>query len=191
MHVRRWISFAILVVAIAAFARYLLARQESTALRSEIALLQQEKDRVGQLRAEHERLRATKISDAELERLRSDRAALGRLRAEITTLNESAERKASRAQEAGSRPLPPLVLNLAMGSDGGWLLDGIPADQNAMRQLFTDLARRSEQVEIRLRLEPNEKRLDLLKQTIEGIMRMGKEVGLRLTLRFEKAGEAR
>jgi hypothetical protein len=140
MRARGWITFAIMVVAVAAFARYLLARQESAALRAEIALLQQENDQVARLRAEHERLRAAKISDAELERLRSDRAALARLRAEINALEESAERKASRAQgETASKALPPLVLNLAMAGDGGWLIDGSPADQNALRQLLTDV----------------------------------------------------
>jgi small-conductance mechanosensitive channel len=186
MRARRWISFAIMVVAVAAFARYLLARQESAALRAEIALLQQENDQVARLRAEHERLRAAKISDAELERLRSDRAALARLRAEINALEESAERKASRAQgETASKALPPLVLNLAMAGDGGWLIDGSPADQNALRQLLTDFARRSEQVVVRLHLDANEKRTELIKQTVEGIVQLGKEVGVKFTLRIE------
>jgi small-conductance mechanosensitive channel len=186
MRARRWISFAIMVVAVAAFARYLLARQESAALRAEIALLQQENDQVARLRAEHERLRAAKISDAELERLRSDRAALARLRAEINALEESAERKASRAQgETAPKALPPLVLNLAMAGDGGWLIDGSPADQNALRQLLTDFARRSEQVVVRLHLDANEKRTELIKQTVEGIVQLGKEVGVKFTLRIE------
>jgi small-conductance mechanosensitive channel len=186
MRARGWITFAIMVVAVAAFARYLLARQESAALRAEIALLQQENDQVARLRAEHERLRAAKISDAELERLRSDRAALARLRAEINALEESAERKASRAQgETASKALPPLVLNLAMAGDGGWLIDGSPADQNALRQLLTDFARRSEQVVVRLHLDANEKRTELIKQTVEGIVQLGKEVGVKFTLRIE------
>jgi small-conductance mechanosensitive channel len=186
MRARGWITFAIMVVAVAAFARYLLARQESAALRAEIALLQQENDQVARLRAEHERLRAAKISDAELERLRSDRAALARLRAEINALEESAERKASRAQgETAPKALPPLVLNLAMAGDGGWLIDGSPADQNALRQLLTDFARRSEQVVVRLHLDANEKRTELIKQTVEGLVQLGKEVGVKFTLRIE------
>jgi hypothetical protein len=184
-----WISLAILALAIGAVARFFLARQETAALQSEITLLRDENRQLAELRAEHERLVATKISDSELERLRSDRAALGRLRAEINQLEETAERKTRAALEPERDQLRPLVLNVAMGTDGGLLLDGAPADPEAMRQLLAGLARRSERVEIRLRADPAERRTDLIKSTIDGLVKISKEVGLKVTLRFDNSAK--
>jgi hypothetical protein len=191
MRALHWVSLAVLAFAIAMFARYLLQRQEADSLRIEIASLEHENRRLADLRTEHDRLLATKVSDSELERLRNDRAALGRLRAEINKLNESADRKARAVQEPASEKQPALVLKLAIANDGGLLLDGVPADQNGIRQLFTQLARKSEEVDIRLRVDPNETRVALIKTTMEGIVTMGKEAGLRMSLRFEKPGQVR
>ncbi|MGH7946259.1 MAG: hypothetical protein ACREH8_18730 [Opitutaceae bacterium] len=187
MRTLQWLSVAIPALAIAAFARFLLQRQEAATLQTEIALLQQENRGLAELRAQHARLIASKISDPELERLRSDRAALGRLRAEINKLEESADRKARAAREPVAEPVPALVLNLGIGEDGGILLDGIPADQNALRQLLSACARQSERVDIRLRVDPNETRMAVVKTTMESVSALGKELGLRMSLRFEKA----
>src|SRR5687768_3537540 len=118
MRALHWISLALLGFAIAAGAWFLLGRQESTALRAEIASLEQENRRLADLRAEHERLLTSRISDAELVRLRSDRAALQRLRTEINQLNDRADRKARAMQEAPEKQ-PALVLKLAIAADGG------------------------------------------------------------------------
>ena len=183
----RWLSAAVLAIAIVAAARFLLQRQESAALRSEIALLEHENRQLASLRTERDRLLTQKIPGAELERLRNDRAALARLRAEINKLEESAERKARALQEPVVERVPALVLNFGLASDGGLLLDGVPADQNAVRQLLTGFAQRSERVEIRLRVDPTENRMELLKTTFESLGRLGKELGLKMTLRFDKS----
>src|SRR5688572_10597772 len=98
----RWISVGLVVVGVIALVRYLIERQESAALRSEIAILRQDRDHAARLRAEHERLVAGKVSDAELQRLRNDRAALNRLRNEINALETNAEQRAKALQEPAS-----------------------------------------------------------------------------------------
>ena len=188
MRTLHWLSLAVLALAIALIARYLLARQESAALRAEITLLRHENRQIADLRKEHERLLSAGVSYAELERLRGDRAALARLRAEINKLEEVAERKARAVREPAVEQLPALVLNVGLAIDGGLLLDGTPADQAALRQLLTTFARRSERVDIRVRVGADEIRMNLVKEMMEGIARLGKELGLRMTLRFEKSG---
>ncbi len=61
-------------------------RSEVAALRAERAQARREADEWTRLRAEQARLRATQIGAEELERLRADRAALPRLRAELEAL---------------------------------------------------------------------------------------------------------
>src|SRR5687768_15489021 len=121
MRTLHWLSLAVLALAIALIARYLLARQESGALRTEITLLGHENRQLVDLRKEHDRLLSARVSDAELERLRGDRAALARLRAEINKLEEVAERKARAVREPAVEQLPALVLNVGLASDGGLL----------------------------------------------------------------------
>ena len=182
----RWISFALTALAVAAFARYLLARQESAALRAEIALLQQDSQQVARLRAEHARLQAAKISEAELQQLRNDRAALTRLRGEISALEENAARMTSAAQEPAPEKPAALFLNLRLKSDGSLLLDGEPANQDVLRRHLAPFAGSSERVEIRLDFVPGETPLDVFKTTAERVSALGKELGVRFSLRMGK-----
>lgn len=86
MAVLRWFFLGLLAAAVAVA---LLVQHESNEnLRGEIALLRAEQRELAQLETEHERLRAAQISPAELERLRADRVALHRLRAEIDAMRE-------------------------------------------------------------------------------------------------------
>ena len=188
MRAPHWILLALLGFAIAGGAWFLLRRHESTVLRAEIASLQQENRRLVDLRAEHERLLSTKVSDSELERLRNDRAALGRLRAEINQLNESADRKARAVEEPAPDKQPALVLKLAMANDGGLSLDGVPANDEAIRQLFAQLAQRSERVDIRFQVDANDTRTDLVKEKLNGISRWAKEARLAMSFRLERMG---
>ena len=187
MRALRWISFALLALAVAAFARYLLDRQESAALRAEIALLQQDNQQVARLRAEHERLQAEKVSEAELQRLRNDRAALTRLRGEINALGENAARMAKAAQDPAAEKPAALFLNLHLKSDGSLLLEGEPANQDVLRRHLAPFAGSSERVEIRLGFLPGETSLDMFKATAERISALGKELGVKFSLRLEKA----
>lgn len=189
MRALHWVSLAVLAFAIALFARYLLQRQESDALRIEIASLEHESRRLDELRAEHERLLATKVSDSELERLRADRAALQRLRTEINQLNESADRKARALQEPAPEKQPALVLKLAIASDGGLLLDGVPAHDEGVRQLFAQLAQRSERVDIRFQVDANT-RIDPMEEKLNGIVRWAREAKLAMSFRVERTGTA-
>ena len=191
MRALHWLSLALLGFAIASGAWYLLRRHESTALHAEIASLEQENRRLADLRAGHERLLATKVSDSELERLRNDRAALQRLRTEINLLNESADRKARAVQEPAPEKQPALLLKLEMARDGGLSLDGAPTDDEGLRQLFTQLAQRSEKVDLRLRFDPSSIDLASMKKTIEGIVKMSKEAGLHMSFRIEKPEQVR
>jgi hypothetical protein len=182
----RWIVAGLVVVGVVAFVRYLIERQETAALRSEIAILQQERERVARLRAEHERLVAGKVSDAELQRLRSDREALNRLRNEINSLETNAEQRAKSVQESPPDALPALVLKRRIGTDGRMLLDDVPADLEAIRKLFAAFAARSERVDVRFQYHPTETRMDLLKQSIESISKIGKDLKLRFTVTMDR-----
>jgi hypothetical protein len=188
MRALHWISLALLGFAIVSGAWHLLRRQESAALRAEIASLEQENRRLADLRAEHERLLAGKVSDSDLERLRNDRAALQRLRAEINQLNESADRKARALREPAADKLPALVLKLALANDGGLLFDGEPAHDLAIRELFAQLARKSERVDIRFQVDANDTRSDLLKEKLNEIARWAKDARLGMSFRLERTG---
>jgi hypothetical protein len=181
-----WLSLAVLMLGIVAGARYFLAREEAVALRSEREFLAQESKRVSGLRAEHERLVASSIPEPELQRLRSDRAALVRLRAELSQLEQNAERKGRLLETLKAGPLPALVLNVGISKDGALSLDGEPTEEEAMRQLFAQLARKSERVELRLRFDPSETPMASIKERVEGIARWQKESGLRMSLHINR-----
>lgn len=100
MTAMRWISTASFAGAIVAGAAWWLQRETTAALRSEIALLHEEQRTLAGLRAEHERLLASQVPEAELARLRSDHAALLRLRGEIEQLQ-------ARAGQSGRAPREP------------------------------------------------------------------------------------
>jgi hypothetical protein len=180
-----WLSLGLLAVAVAVLARYFLQHQETSALRAEIASLQQENSQLAELRAEHSRLLANRISDTELIRLRNDRAALTRLRAEINKLEEGADRKARVMQQLAARASPAAVVKIALSGNGGLRLNGAPADHAALRELFSGFAARAEAVDIRLEVNPGETPMNVLKETTDGILRLGKELGVRTSVRFD------
>lgn len=82
----RWLSALLLALAIVAGAAFWLQRQSGAQLREEAALLRDEHRQLDQLRAENLKLVAAQPPAAELDRLRADHAAVGRLRAEIERL---------------------------------------------------------------------------------------------------------
>jgi len=185
MRALHWLSLGILTVAIVIGARYLLQRQEAAALRAEISALEQENGQLGELRAENSRLLAKKISDTELERLRNDRAALTRLRAEIEKLERTADRKAKAMQQPTERASAGTLLKVALASNGTLLLNGAAADQAALREVLTGFAARSESVDIRVQIVAGDTPLSVVKETVEGIAKVAREVGLRMSLKFE------
>ena len=65
-----------------------LQRQETSALRRELALAHARTADLSRLRAENQRLREGQISAAELATLRADHAALPRLWSELETLTK-------------------------------------------------------------------------------------------------------
>jgi hypothetical protein len=186
MHARHWITLALLIAAITGFGRMLIERQETTALRSEIEILQQETKRLAQLRADRERLIAEKVSDAELQRLRADRAALVRLRNEISTLEANADRMTKNIHEPDAAKGAAHSVKLSLAGNGGLSLDGEPIDQSVLRQHLTKYAGKSEPVEISLQLASAQTSTDAIKSTVEGIVRLSKELGLKFSMRFEK-----
>jgi hypothetical protein len=85
-------AFPALGAAVVLVAAVALMRQrwERLRLHAEIAQAQREVAALDQLRAENAALRAKQIPVAEFERLRSDHAALPRLRAEVEMLQKRA-----------------------------------------------------------------------------------------------------
>ena len=181
----RWISVGLVVVGVVAFVRYLIERQESVGLRSEIAILQQEQDRVVQLRAEHERLVAGKVSDAELQRLRNDRAALNRLRNEINALEMNAEQRAKAIQEPALAKTAAQRLILSVASDGALVLNDAPVDQNSLRSHLAKLMGKTEWVEVWLRVTTTNPPRDVIKSTMAAISELGKELGVKVSFRLD------
>ena len=90
----------LLIVAIGAGVTWWLQAQEAAALRAEVALLRDERSELARVRAENLRLTTEQPPAAEIERLRADRAATLRLRAEIEALKAAAE---TRARAGGGR----------------------------------------------------------------------------------------
>jgi uncharacterized protein HemX len=64
-------------------------RRQAVELRAELQRAQTDADELARLREENRRRRAQQISAEELERLRSDHAALPRLRAELEALQSA------------------------------------------------------------------------------------------------------
>lgn len=63
-------------------------------LRAELAVLRDQQQEIGRLRAEQAKLQASQIPEAELQRLRADREAIGQMRQEITGLRTKLQSKA-------------------------------------------------------------------------------------------------
>ena len=65
-----------------------LQRQQSNALRAELALAHDGTTELKRLKLENERLRSQQIPPAQLDALRADHAAVARLRAELESLRK-------------------------------------------------------------------------------------------------------
>ena len=182
--VTRWSSIGLAAVGIAAFAATWLQRQEAASLRTVADLLRQENEEIARLRAEGERLRATAIPDAQLQRMRGDRDALLRLRREIEILNE---RVRNGARDVAATPASrlPAVVRISLAEDGRLLVDGSPADLSGLRQQFANFAAGATPLDLRVAMVSAEKQSDQVKQTITEIARLAKESGLRFTLKLE------
>jgi hypothetical protein len=102
MSVARWSAGGLGALAVVAGAAWWLQTQEADVLRGEIAMLREERGELEKLQAENRRLVMQGAPAEEVERLRADRAAIGRLRAEIETLRATTEAAAQRV-EAGKR----------------------------------------------------------------------------------------
>lgn len=93
---------------LAGLAGVVLVQQRSArgALLAEISALREQEQTVAGLRERNQRLAATGPSPGELERLQADRAALGRLREEVSALRETAKaREPARAVKADTQTL--------------------------------------------------------------------------------------
>jgi hypothetical protein len=93
MNPLRWL-FALLSLAILVGVALWLQRQTAAQLRDEIALLREESRQVAQLRAENARLVAAQPAAAQLDAMRTDHAAVLRLRGEIEKLKADTDRQA-------------------------------------------------------------------------------------------------
>lgn len=83
-----WPKYTVGVLAVITGAGLAIQWQINDSLRSEIALLRGENQQVSQLRLEHERLVAAQVPPAMLESLRSDHAAVERLRGEVELMRK-------------------------------------------------------------------------------------------------------
>ena len=83
--------FSVVLVALAIAGGTMLTMQWRQTMELRVALerAKAEADELGRVRDENRRLRAQQVPPAELERLRSDHAALPRLRAELEALQKS------------------------------------------------------------------------------------------------------
>ena len=96
----RWGSGLLLGIAVVVAAALWLQRQEAEVLRSEIAMLREERVEREKLQAENRRLATQAAPAEEVARLRADHAAIGRLRTEIETLRVTTEAAAKRVESA-------------------------------------------------------------------------------------------
>lgn len=101
MAASRWISAALVAVAVAMSIAAWLRHEEAVTLRAEVGLLREDKKELARQRAENRRLKAAQLPAAELAALQADHDAVVRLRAEIealkarTAAEERAEKNAS------------------------------------------------------------------------------------------------
>lgn len=102
MTARRLTLFAFALLAVAGGALLWLQRQAGGQLRGELALLRERSDQLAAERALNRRLASEQVAAGELERLRADREALGRLRRELAELEGAAPKPPiARKDEAG------------------------------------------------------------------------------------------
>lgn len=93
MSAHRWLSIALLALAVVSGLGLMLQRQTAAVLQQEISLLREENRRFVQLKADNDRLRQEQTPVADVERLRADRAALMSMRAEIEAMKTRADKR--------------------------------------------------------------------------------------------------
>lgn len=190
MATARWISVGLLGLAAVSGAALWLQRQAAADLRDEIALLRGDQRELARLRVENQRLSAAQPATGEVERLRADRAAVGRLRAEIETTrsNLEARERALAAPPKIEPARPALVATIGLGADGTLTSNGQRFEPGQLRQQLAALPRGSA-FEIRLQLPRMEAdgAFEQVKQAIETVSepakQAAKEFGLRMTMR--------
>jgi hypothetical protein len=188
----RWLSVALLVLAVAGGVGLWLQRQSAAALRAELSLLREENRELASLRRENERLLSSQVSVVEWQRLQADHAAVVRLRDEIQNLNQRAEQMehanaTTRDDPASPLSPPALTLKVEIGADGKLSLDKAPLDLNFLRQRLSGLMK-GDRVEIRLQM-PEQGKLaqsDELQQSTRQMMGFAKELGLKMEIRIDR-----
>ena len=197
MNAFRWFSALLLALAVVAGAAWWLQRESAAQLRGEVELLRDESRRFAALRAENAKLRAAQPADAELARLRSDRAAVVQLRAEINALNDSLQKRESaltavpklidRSNPEATSPLPPaLTLTFDVSRDGRLSSEGKSVNVEALKQRLNQMAR-GERVSFKIRQPKIEAgQSDTMMREAEGVFDMLKETvkarGLKMTM---------
>lgn len=102
---RATVGFAVIGLAAGLLAVGLWLQHQTTAqLRRELALVHEQQREVAAAKADHARLIAAATPDVEVQRLRDDRAALGRLRAELEDLKSRAAAKAAKVDPPAKSP---------------------------------------------------------------------------------------
>jgi hypothetical protein len=192
----RWVLLVLL--GIVAMAGVFLQREKTEVLRTEFALAREESRDLAALRAEHERLKSAQVSPVELERLRADRAAILRLRAELESLRARTEQKArlaSGAKGSGATELARESVELVLepGVDGGFAVDGVALDLATLRARLTPLAGTGQTVQFAIvsRGVPNPARAEELNTLLRNVSALAKELGLRLKFRLVDAQMAK
>jgi len=95
-------------------------------LRDEIAVARNRSRDLARLREENRRMKAAQVSDAELERLRSDRAATEQLRSELESLKRSVAQRSKAQPDVASEtsssaaPTPALLITERMVPPSAW-----------------------------------------------------------------------
>jgi hypothetical protein len=185
-------SVGLLACALVAGAVLWWQRMESSDLRDELGLLREDNRELARLRTENQGLAAALPPPAQLEQLRADRAAVGRLRGEIekTRDNLAARERALESAPSSEPLLPALVVTIGLSLDGHLSSNGQTFDPAALRQQLSTLPRGS-MFEIRLQL-PNAddgQSFDKVKQGMREMAEHAKQAamdfGLKLSLRTE------
>lgn len=188
MKSRHLISAGFLVLAAVATAGWWVQRQHTAVLRDDVARIRQQNSRIGSVQAEHERLVRERVPVWELQRLRSDHAALGWLQVEVDALKaavSSRERSAAQAATSPNVPAvvvpPALIVNLAITQDGTVLVDGDRSDLALLEQRMAALVRGSS---VAVRISGDPAHVDTVRQTTRRLMAVAKEHGLRIEMTY-------
>lgn len=182
MNTVRPLSIVLLLVALGAAAWTWLQRAEAEVLRAQLAQLHDGQRESARLRTEHRLLSAAQPPAEELRRLRADRAALVRLRAELDYLRSRAANYEDLEASANSRlvraPVPgTITVNTGIADDGSLSFDGVPSALEMLRARLAG-AQRGDRVELRVStpvvwpVDSSE-----IKRTIDQVVRMGNELG--------------